>query len=610
MKLNKTWMGICVWVIYVVGMIFAIGVTSFVSRFFSAYGQYPAMIGITAVSLLGAFIIAFTGCRIGALFNKNIKFFDSDKAKLFVEILLPVVVIICGVVLYPIYMRVAEVTGNMSLVNSAIVTKENVSVAGSTLLERIYIVKLHVLMTFLGNEGSAAVTFQVVARILTIVLAYIALRNSIGLLGGFTVSVFMATVPVFGYSLKLIAPENLYLVYIWFSLLLLVLWVRGFETETGNKIYYILFDLIAGAMLGFVIYLDPGALSAVAIAFSVFFVKGDVTDLKHRTGHFMFLLISAVVVISVLAVFYTGSGDIIYAIRLWADDYCGPYESAWIAMLGRSMLDQLLGLIALIAAATPIFAYFICGRNERIVPWLIFGVLSAIFSVVFYGSYLDNETYLFVIIAIFIGCGVSCFSYKRDNNTVETVVTEEKTIIQGEPELEKSVEEKAEIEEPEAKEEIEKTVEGKTEIEESETKAEIDEMSQVESEIQKENEEEPEIEKSEDEPKIETEDNSSEEIVEENTSDGEEKLDSSEEKSVEKDEKIRYVPEGMVLPTGDEDEENLEPHFNMQRPEMEDIGMLSLNRGSDAEENIVETEEEPVRDDFDIELAPGDDFDI
>ena len=95
------------------------------------------------------------------------------------------------------------------------------------------------------------------------------------------------------------------------------------------------------------------------------------------------------------------------------------------------------------------------------------------------------------------------------------------------------------------------------------------------------------------EQKIEVEDTKTEEIK-------------TEEKA-EQEEKVRFVPEGMVLPVGEEDEENLEPHFNLNRPSMQDIGMLSLNRGKEEKEDIVKA---APKDDFDLPAKPGDDFDI
>ena len=61
----------------------------------------------------------------------------------------------------------------------------------------------------------------------------------------------------------------------------------------------------------------------------------------------------------------------------------------------------------------------------------------------------------------------------------------------------------------------------------------------------------------------------------------------------------------MVLPMGEENEEDLVPHFNMNRLKMQDIGILSVG-GSKEEEAPAPAK----KDDFDINIAPGDDFDI
>ena len=66
-----------------------------------------------------------------------------------------------------------------------------------------------------------------------------------------------------------------------------------------------------------------------------------------------------------------------------------------------------------------------------------------------------------------------------------------------------------------------------------------------------------------------------------------------------KKEKPRFVPEGMALPMGEEDEDDLVPNFNMNRPEMAEIGILSVGENKKAR-----------KDDFDLDISPDDDFDI
>jgi cytoskeletal protein RodZ len=80
---------------------------------------------------------------------------------------------------------------------------------------------------------------------------------------------------------------------------------------------------------------------------------------------------------------------------------------------------------------------------------------------------------------------------------------------------------------------------------------------------------------------------------------------------------VRYVPEGMVLPTGEEDvDEDAAPRMKM--PEYREAEPISLNRqGKMAAENTEvenskpeEQHPAPEEQDFDLPFKPGDDFDV
>ena len=77
----------------------------------------------------------------------------------------------------------------------------------------------------------------------------------------------------------------------------------------------------------------------------------------------------------------------------------------------------------------------------------------------------------------------------------------------------------------------------------------------------------------------------------------------------------RYVPEGMVLPLGEEDaDENLQPRMKM--PDINDMGQISLNREGKislnrAEEKIADKSEKTSTEaEFDFPIKENDDFDL
>ncbi len=74
----------------------------------------------------------------------------------------------------------------------------------------------------------------------------------------------------------------------------------------------------------------------------------------------------------------------------------------------------------------------------------------------------------------------------------------------------------------------------------------------------------------------------------------------------EREKRKKYIPEGMILPIGDEDlVDDCKPKFKM--PDIEEIGPIEVERHKEEHEEIAVVSK---RDDFDIDIQPGDDFDI
>ncbi len=74
----------------------------------------------------------------------------------------------------------------------------------------------------------------------------------------------------------------------------------------------------------------------------------------------------------------------------------------------------------------------------------------------------------------------------------------------------------------------------------------------------------------------------------------------------EREKRKKYIPEGMILPIGDEDlVEDCKPKFKM--PDLEEIGPIEVERHKEEHEEVAVVSK---RDDFDIDIQPGDDFDI
>ncbi|WP_029321164.1 hypothetical protein [Butyrivibrio sp. AE3004] len=572
MKLKKTWIGICVGVMYVLGMIFAIGVTGFVSGLLPSYNRYlVAGVGIAAcaiASLVISWILSIIGDKINDIENVN-----NFRRPIWLEIVIVIALIITGIFTYSRYaMLVTEFSGNISLYDSAIVVQNTQNVQTFGIADSLYVGLLRSVISFLGNTLGAALLLNIALRIAMAVFVYIAVRLSMGMASAIIAGGLLLAIPAFGYSTREIGSDQLILTAFAFELLLAVIYVKGFEKSIGNHIVYKIISVIFGALTGAMIYFEAGSAVVIVFALSAWMLADMCGDTFNVCINEILALFSGVAAfIGMLAL--EGGIDRIYdTYHAWTWRFYGFNDSSWIKMINDSIPNTYFAVGLLAAALLPAWLTLIRDRCERIVPWLAFSVIGIVLSLFLGETVMNSEVFIITAIVLLISCGISCAAY----NDIAKDITEES----------KEVAEKDEVssKDPIGKDEDESKAKTKNETEALDKSLTTDETSEK-NEI-------------------------GEDLVSEET-----------EKKDEEKKTPRFVPEGMVLPTGDEDEEDLVPNFNMKRQEMSDIGVLSIGPAKKKQENEVQEDsknpEEPDakstsedKDDFDIITGPGDDFDI
>jgi hypothetical protein len=596
MKLRKTWIGICVWVIYLVGMIFAIGVTGFVSGLFLSYDRYIVAGGSLAICVVAAVIIGLIGNKIGEKLNENEKIKEWKKP-VWMEILVPVIIAVVAFFAFShSSLLVSEFSGNLTIYDNATVAMSGETPQYATAAEAGYASVLRVIMSFLGNSLNVAFSINLALRIIMVLFLYIAVRISIGMLPAMVFGFVTAFVPSFGYSLRTIDSAQLIFTALAFETLLVVLYVKGFEHRVGTRWFYKLFSILLGGFMGLMIYLDAAAAVPVVFLLSAWALADIYGETFDVCINEILLLLSGVAAFIGMLIWEGGTGSVPDTYYRWTWRFYGYNNSPWLIMVKNSLPNTYFAFAILGLAFIPAILYLTKERCEKITPWLIYSVLMILVSVFLGETVANSEVMIIAAFVILISCGFACFAYVEGADDIIEI---------DEPEEESEEEESEEVA-PEEKSESEET------IETEETPAE----SVGAKEETTETEQEKEVAEA------------TEEVKEEKTEEPEQ-----EEKKEEKEEKLRFVPEGMVLPLGDEDEEDLVPNFNMNRPEMADIGVLSVGKktadtvaeAAATEPSEPETEEpeinEPVedkapektneeKDDFDITLKPGDDFDI
>jgi hypothetical protein len=539
MKLKKTWMGICVFVIYTVGIIFATGVTGFISGLFPVYDKRMVTALIVLALAVAALVVSAVGVTIGKAINKNV----SDEIKWVPEIILPVILFVAAAFVYIRYINgIIPVTGNMQLFESALVTKDRVVPAGGSFIDSLYIMGLNFLMSFLGNELRAVLAYQLVFRMIMLISLYFALRNTIGIFGALAGSIATVAIPLFGFSIKHVYAGNLFFACLMLVLMLVVLYAKGISGTDRIKPGHVILGIIIGALTGFAVYIDIAAITVIVFMIAALFSDDEAFSFRAAFIDFIVFIVAGLLAFGCSVYFLGGMRPFYVSFFEYANRFYGINKSAWFASVSASWWNLVISFGMLGGAIAVIFSFIFSKRNERIVPWLLFTVLSCVLSVVCGRTVINYDMYLFLMLAILTGCAVSCFAYK-EKEVVAEAITKEDVVEASDVKTQEDV----------------KAVDDVTETEDAEKEAEDKESREVVMPV---------------ENKI--------------TEDAPE------------DNKPRFVPEGMVLPTGEEDEENLVPHFNMNRPETENIGILSVGK----------PEEKIKKDDFDITIDPDDDFDI
>ena len=589
MKLEKTWMGICVWVIYLVGMIFAIGVTGFVSGLFPFYDRYYVAGGTAAACIVAAVLI---GLILNAIIQKIVKATGTDSAQkpLWLEILLPVAVLVAAFFVFGYSSSlVKDFTGNIDLYDSAIVAANGQNIELSSFADKAYVVFLKIFMGFLGNSLSTAYALHLCLRIMLILFLYVSLRVVLGMVPALVGCISVIAIPSFGYTLKSINSMQLASTAICLLLMLTVLYVYGFTRSSSIRWYYKALSIVYGAFLGFMIYFDAASASVIPFLIAAWVLYDMYGETINICVNEIIVLISGVLSFGGMLIYEGGMDSIPDTYYHWTWRFYGYNENAWLLMSKGSQYNTYLALGLLIAALIPAVLFF-KKRCTKTSAMIMFSVLGIVSSVILGDTAANSEIMIISFVVILISCGIAAMIHVKEEKTVAAVK--------------------------------------KSDDEESQGDAASDDESENEQEAApEENIEDVQEEQTNDEKVI------SPETTELTSETEEQKEDSDQPESSQKEETPRYVPEGMVLPMGEEDEEDLVPNFNMNRPEMAEIGILSVGgagsaandvkedvpaeeiseKSDSAEETSVddsEDEEVSKKDDFDINIAEGDDFDI
>ena len=554
MKLRRAWPAVGIWVIFLIFEFVMVASSGFFLGLFPNENKliYSIVFAVLSILLMSVIVIFAGRCS------------DSMKANLWPSKLpfkigyqITIALILIGAVWYRIELLAhtsKEITGKMSLYENAMVG--GTPVAEYDLLSIVYSTILKGILFFTGNIITVPFFFQIVCFTIFMICGFFTVQKLLGYAAALAFTAYVGFMPVFtpAFTGPELSTGPLFMAMFGIELLFVALFLEGSFKKKYTSKAWIIWYILVGIVVGFMSYMDAGTIiMIVPFLFAVLFIYG--TKVKEEVVRL--IIVVAAAVLTFIGMFIQEQGLMMADVRFanWASYYfhnLNTFDMFW------AYTDyKIIYLVTLIVMSGVIVGFWKNRKVEKISPWL-WSIIFIFVSVPFMGATrMNTQVFVTVYYAFILGCVASLIALPADEEEaeyIEEIASESPEAAQG------------------AQEVTEPDYEFEDEPEEDDVKAK----------------EPVDIEPEEEEPHG------------------------------------HFVPEGMVLPEDDEDVD-LTPRMKM--PEF--TGTISLaetarqvneklkeKERKAAEKRETErksspvTDKKPRKDDFDIELKPGDDFDI
>lgn len=632
MKLKRMWPAICIWVLFIIFDVIMVASSGFFSGLFPSDKAFPYTIAMTAAGTLIMGILMFAFGKLTD--NIDTKELSKTPFSKLIYVLMLITIMIGGIVnRYDVLARsTAAPSGKLSLYEKAMVGTFTVS-DEQDLLSIVYSKILNSVLIFTGNRISFALIYQLALFMVFILLGAVSARLLMGKVASVVFAAYVAFMPVFSDNLRnvIIGTDEVFYVMIGIELFVISLYLKldsdGLYKSTG----YIFWYLFVGVVIGFMTYVDAGTGVVILplLLSGLFIYKGSVVSEIFRL---LVIIVGGVTTFFAMILQEGGVANFDVVLYNWSHYYfknINTFNTFWTYT--NYKIEYLVTFIVMTGV---IVGFWRNRRYENISPWLL-STMIVFFVTPFFGATRTNSEMMLTVFFAFVVAAVAGLLAMESNENallseidvneedeepkpaIEQVAYPEHLVVRPENvNMPEKTDESAEEDEAEEvkTEEVETEEVVTEEVEESE-KAENGEVSDdnvvaISDENDADYDDEPESDEYEAESKetdVEAKytAESDDTVISDDTNnrseeyfDSDDYYDSEPQDVVTKDEihdsntafngyTTRFVPEGMVLPVGAEDEMDLsESHMKM--PVFN--GMIGLNRDSEDENKDVNTE--------------------
>lgn len=235
----------------------------------------------------------------------------------------------------------------------------------------LYVRCLRIILSFLGNSVAAAMFFQVILQVASMIFAYLAVRKAAGWLASCTMLLLLAFSSSFIHKIDVIDPECLLIALFLAGLYLVISFVRA--SVAGREIFGGWPGMfLLGAFLGLLSYLEGGC--AVLFLFLTGLFTGKPVagaGRKRRIGNLLIVLAGGGAgFFGSIAEDAATSGVVFYqGLTWWLDTYLDLFAGA--KMFGVIGTDYPFFVVLFLLASFVVFAFIMGGHEQDFSLWLL-----------------------------------------------------------------------------------------------------------------------------------------------------------------------------------------------------------------------------------------------
>ncbi len=422
MKLKRMWPAISIWVLFVIFDVIMVASSGFFSGLFPSDKALPYT---AALTVLGVAVMGVLMFFLGKI-SDNIEVVSISKT-LFSRIIyvLMLITILLGGIVYR-YDALARSTmapgGKLSLYENAMVGAASIG-ADQDLLSIMYSGLLNLVLIFTGNRMIFALLFQIALFVIFALCAALVSRLLLGKTASIVTALYLAFMPVFSedFMKPRITTDGLFYVLFGLELLIVAIYLKADSLGVYRSKAYALWCILVGAAVGFMTYVDAGtAIVVLPFLLAGFFILDN--KLSGEIFRFIFILVGALTTFFGMILQEGGTvhfNDVLFNWSHYFFKNINTFNTFWTYT--NYKIEYLVTFIVMTGVAV---GFWRNRRFEQITPWLL-STMIIFFATPFFGATRTNSEFMLTVFFAFVLGAVASLLTMESNDNAEAVAEEE-----------------------------------------------------------------------------------------------------------------------------------------------------------------------------------------